>query len=200
MNSFPFIIYNINMKTLYKSLLVLTILTLIFRTLTFFQYSLFISIALLLVVHWIPHILYKTEYVAYIYLTQVLGTTCGFYNLPYYDKFMHFLSRAIFVIIAYIILKKYIKEKPLLMIMMNCVETAIAFLWEVFEYSGLLLFNYDASRHYTTGVHDTMQDMIFSFIAGLIITYIIYKYPSYIDSLYKLPPDNLELSSQQSHI
>ena len=67
MNSFPFIIYNINMKTLYKSLLVLTILTLIFRTLTFFQYSLFISIALLLVVHWIPHILYKTEYVAYIY-------------------------------------------------------------------------------------------------------------------------------------
>jgi len=49
--------------------------------------------------------------VAYIYLTQVLGTTCGFYNLPYYDKFMHFLSGAIFVIIAYIILKKYIKEK-----------------------------------------------------------------------------------------
>ena len=156
MNSFPFIIYNINMKTLYKSLLALTILTLIFRTVTFFQYSLFISIALLLVVHWIPHILY--------------------------------------------ILKKYIKEKPLLMIMMNCVETAIAFLWEVFEYSGLLLFNYDASRHYTTGVHDTMQDMIFSFIAGLIITYIIYKYPSYIDSLYKLPPDTLESSSQQSHI
>ncbi|MFR1169059.1 MAG: hypothetical protein ACLSD0_01620 [Coprobacillus cateniformis] len=63
---------------------------------------------------------------AYIYLTQVLGTTCGFYNLPYYDKFMHFLSGAIFVIIAYIILKKYIKEKPLLMIELcgngNCIS------------------------------------------------------------------------------
>lgn len=188
------------MKTLYKSLLTITIITLLFRTITHFQYSLFISIALLLIVHWIPHTLYKNEYVAYIYLTQVLGTTCGFYNLPYYDKFMHFLSGAIFVIIAYIILKRYIKEKSLLLIMMNCVETAIAFLWEIFEYSGLLLFNYDASHHYTTGVHDTMQDMIFSFLAGLLITYIIYKFPSYIDNLYKLPPDNPVTTSQQSHI
>lgn len=188
------------MKKLYKILLTIYITTLLFALWFHFQYNLLVSIILLVPLYFIKETLYRNEYILYIYLTQVLGSTCGFYNLPYYDKIMHFLSGCIFVIIAYILLKPLIQLPKLLYIMLNCVETAIAFLWEVFEYSGLLLFNYDASRHYTTGVHDTMQDMIFSFLAGLLMTYIIYKYPSYIDSLYKPQPGNLAEVSQQEHI
>lgn len=188
------------MKTLYKLILILYILTLIFITFFSFHYSLLISLILLLLVCFIPYTLYKLEYVSYIYLTQVLGTTCGFYNLPYYDKCMHFLSGGIFVIIGYALFKEYIYKKEILIIFINCFETAIAFLWEIFEYSGLIFFNYDASHHYTTGIHDTMQDMIFSFIAGLIISFIIYKFPSYIDNLYKSQPDNHKTISQQLHI
>lgn len=190
MNTFLIFFYNMNMKNIYKTSFIIYIITLIMSLFYQFHFSFFISLALLVPLFFIQSYLYRSEYIIYIYLTQVLGTTCGFYNLPYYDKAMHFLSGALFVIIAYILLKPMITQKSLLYIMINCVETAIAFLWEVFEYSGLILFNYDASRHYTTGVHDTMQDMIFSFLAGLLITFIIYKFPSYIGSLYKSQPDN----------
>lgn len=188
------------MKKIYQITLTIYILTILYIGFTHFQYTLFISVILLAPLLFVKNKLYQTEYLIYVYLTQVLGTSCQFYNFPYYDKCMHFLSGAIFVILAYFALKNHIPEKKYLYLMMNCVEMAIAFLWEAFEYSGLILFNYDASRHYTTGVHDTMQDMIFSFIAGLIISYVIYKYPSYIDSLYKSPQDNPPVISQQSHI
>lgn len=185
------------MKNLYKIILSIYIITLSIATIFAFSFHLFISVVLLIVAFCIPHISYRADYLGYVYLTQVLGTTCGFYNLPYYDKCMHFLSGAIFVIIGYALLKDYIKQRRVLIILINCVETAIAFFWEVFEYSGLLFFHYDASRHFTTGVHDTMQDMIFSFVAGLIMSYVIYKYPSYIDNLYKWQPDNQNSISQQ---
>lgn len=185
------------MKTIYKILLTIYLATLGWVAYQGFQYSLLISLGLLLPLFWLKHYLYKVEYISYVYLTQVLGTTCKLYDTPYYDKVMHSLSGIIFVVIAYIILKNYIKEKPLLMIMINCVETAVAFLWEVFEYSGLVFFNYDASRHYTTGVHDTMQDMIFSFLAGLVITYFIYKFPTFIEKLYQ-PEQKVIVENQEN--
>lgn len=199
MNTFLIFFYNINMKNIYKTIFMIYIITLIFSLFDSFHFSFIISLILLAPLLFIQSYLYRSEYMLYVYFTQVLGTTCGFYNLPYYDKTMHFLSGALFVIIAYIILKPMMNQKTLLYIMMNCVETAVAFLWEVFEYSGLILFNYDASRHYTTGVHDTMQDMIFSFLAGLLMTWLIYKFPSCIDNLYKSQPDSLAQVSQQSH-
>lgn len=105
----------------------------------------------------------------------------------------------VFVLIGYVCLKKYIPVQKILYIMINCVEMSIAFLWEVFEYSGLVFFAYDASHHYSTGVHDTMQDMIVSLIGGLIMTYLIYKFPSYIHNLYILPPDTPDEVSPREH-
>lgn len=188
------------MKTFYHILLTLYFITLIFISYFSFQYTLFVSLLLLIPLFFIKFHLYKIEYIIYIYLTQVLGTTCQFYNFPYYDKIMHFLSGMIFVMIGYIYLQKYISIQKILYLMINCVEMSIAFLWEIFEYCGLILFNYDASHHYTTGVHDTMQDMIISLIGGLIITYLIDKCPSYIHSLYISPQDNPDEVSQQWHI
>lgn len=187
------------MKTIYKILLLIYFITLCFVCFNQFQLSVIISLILLIPLYFFHNDLYRIEYLVYIYFTQVLGTVCHFYQYPYYDKVMHFFSGMIFVVIVYIVFQKEFHSKPLLFLFLNSMEALIAFLWEIFEYSGLVFFNYDASRHYTTGVHDTMQDMIVSFIGGLIMTFIIYKYPKYISYLYKQPQDNLEEVSQQEH-
>ncbi len=188
------------MKIIYRTLISIYLLTLIYILTINFNFNIIVSILLLIPLCFIPYLLYKIEYIFYIYFTQVLGTTCQFYNLPFYDKIMHFFSGMIFVCIGYIFLKKYISVQKILFLMINCIEMSFAFLWEIFEYCGLIFFNYDASHHYTTGVHDTMQDMIVSLIGGFIMTYLIYKFPSHIDNLYKLPPDNPDESSPQQHI
>ena len=187
------------MKTFYKTLISIYILTLLYVLFFDYKINIIVSLVLFIPTFYLKYDIYKIEYLGYVYLTQLLGSSVGLYNLPYYDKIMHFLSGIIFVIIGYILFKKHISSKKILYIVINCYETAVAFLWEVFEYAGLVFFNYDASRHFTTGVHDTMQDMIFSFIAGLLVTYVIYKYPSYIDSLYIQRQDNLDQVSQQPH-
>lgn len=187
------------MKTIYRILMSIYLLTLLYITITNFHVNLIVSLLLLIPLYFIHDYLYQIEYVIYIYLTQVLGTTCHFYNLPFYDKVMHFLSGMVFVCMGYVFLQKYIPTKKILYLMINCVEMSIAFLWEIFEYCGLILFNYDASHHYTTGVHDTMQDMIVSLIGGLIITYFIYKFPSYMCNLYRLPPNIPDEASPQQH-
>lgn len=188
------------MKTIYRIILFIYIITLLYISFVSFRYHIFISLLLLIPLYLIHEDLYKIEYILYIYMSQVLGTTCQFYTLPYYDKIMHFLSGMIFVLISFIILQKYMFDKKILYLFMNTIEMSVAFLWEVFEYSGLIFFHFDAMHHYTSGVHDTMQDMLISLFGGLIMTYIIDRYPSYIHSLYKQPQDNLGGVSQQQHI
>lgn len=199
MNNIDDIIYNDNMKKTYQFFLIIYFLTLIYILFFHFRYHIVISLLLLIPLYFIQHSLYKIEYLTYIYFTQVLGTTCSFYQYPYYDKAMHFISGMIFVIIGYYILKRIIHHR-IIYFLINCIEMSVACLWEFYEYSLLIFLNNDALHHYSTGVHDTMQDMLFSFIGGLIITYIIYKYPSYIDNLYIQPQDNLDQSSQQQNI
>ena len=53
---------------------------------------------------------------------------------------------------------------------------AIALLWEFYEYSMLIFFNNDCINHYTTGVHDSITDMLCAFTAGLIITTLVVRY------------------------
>lgn len=188
------------MKILYRLILITYLLTLLLLIINQPQWNILISFLLLGALPFIPSTLYRMDYLIYIYIAQVLGTSCGFYHIPYYDKCVHFLSGCVIVIIAHQLLKPYQLPQKLNYLFLNCIEMSIAFLWEIFEYSGLIFFNYDASRHYTTGVHDTMQDMMISLIGGLIISFIIYKYPSYIDNLYTQQPDNQNSISQQSHI
>lgn len=194
-----FYYYNNIMKTLFKINLILYIFTIFYIALTQFHFQVIISLLLLIPLYFIHHNFYQNGYLIYIYFSHVLGTTCHFYKYPYYDKIIHFCSGIIIVWLGYLILKKEIQQKRLLYIFINCVEMSVAFLWEVFEYSGLIFFQYDASRHYTTGVHDTMQDMIISLIGGILLTYIIYKYPTYIDNLCKQPQDNLDEVSLPPH-
>ena len=185
------------MKTIYRILLFITIITLMIRSYFLFSINILISLILLIPLLFITHDLYKIEYLLYIYFVQVLGVSCRFYRLPYYDKIMHFLSGMIFVLLGYIFMKKYISKSHILYLIINCIEMSLAFLWEVFEYCGLIFFQYDASHHYTTGVHDTMQDMLISLLGGFVITFVIHKFQSYIGNLYKQQSNNPDSTSQQ---
>ncbi len=196
MNNSSYFFYNINMKTFYKLILILYIFTLLFAPISI---HIAVSLILLIALKWIPYTIYRIEYLLYIYLSQVLGSVYGFYLFPYYDKCIHFLSGCLIVLIANKYLKPYQLPSKIFYIFINTIEMSIAFLWEIFEYCGLVFFQHDASRHFTTGVHDTMQDMIVSMIGGLIITYLIYKFPSCIDSLYISQQDTQMTTSQQSH-
>ena len=51
-----------------------------------------------------------------------------------------------------------------------------AFLWECFEFACLIFLKIDAINHFTSGVYDTMTDMIVCFIGGLLTSVILYFY------------------------
>lgn len=177
------------MKKIYYWTFFIYFLTVLYASISFCSINAFVSWVLLCGVFILKYDQHKIFFLIYVYLSQVLGSLYHFYDFPYYDKAIHFLSGLLFVLLAYLWLKNQIHDRRLLWTMINCVEMACAFLWEVFEYCGLLFFNYDAIHHWSSGVHDTMQDMIISLAAGLLMSVIIHKFSNYIDGLYKSRQD-----------
>ena len=55
-------------------------------------------------------------------------------------------------------------------IWMISITLAVASLWECFEYVANIFFGGDAQRVATTGVNDTMQDIIVAFIGAIIVS------------------------------
>jgi len=49
----------------------------------------------------------------------------------------------------------------------------IAVIWEFIEFGCLIFLNNDAIHHYSSGVYDSMKDMLVAFIGGLIVTSIL---------------------------
>lgn len=132
------------------------------------------------------------------FFASIVGSTLGGYNHLYYDKVVHFFSGVLLTIAAYIlfcVIKKIkrITQKEditLMYLFINAVNLAIAVLWEFYEFAVLLLLNNDCIRHYTTGVYDSMTDMISAFIGGIIVTVIIFmsyknKRPNFITKIYE---------------
>ena len=64
---------------------------------------------------------------------------------------------------------------------MISITLAIASLWECFEYCANILFGGDAQRVATTGVNDTMQDIIVAFIGSIIVS-LIYSFECKTDN------------------
>ena len=48
--------------------------------------------------------------------------------------------------------------------------------WEFYEYALLVFFQYDAIKHFSTGVHDTITDMLVAVIGGLILSIYLIHY------------------------
>lgn len=130
--------------------------------------------------------------IIFMFLASVLGSSYRFYdNVLYWDKYVHCFSGVLGAEVAYLLfcmLKKTLIVKKedfsVMYVFINAVNIMIAALWELFEYAGLVFFDYDGIRHYTTGVHDSMTDIFVCIIGGLVTTYFIYRF-------YKTGKDNI---------
>lgn len=119
-------------------------------------------------------------YVMFIFLAHFLGVTCELYNKIYwYDKFTHFLSGIISGLGAIYLFIKFSDKKNKNIVFNTLFIIAfslmIASLWEIFEYVSSILFNVDPQKVATTGVNDTMGDIIVAFLGSIIVS-LMYKY------------------------
>lgn len=122
--------------------------------------------------------------IIFVYFASLVGSCLGGYGLPFFDKVLHF-SSGLFATILAMMIYSWIKhtKKPetkadtaIFYIFINALNMAIALLWEFYEYSMLIFFNNDCINHYSTGVHDSITDMLCAFTAGLLITCLVVRY------------------------
>lgn len=118
--------------------------------------------------------------IIFVYIASLWGSCLGGYNnIQLFDKFTHFFSGIIFLEVAYIFYKHYLRNdnrKVLMFVVINAINAMVAVLWEIYEYILLILFNYDAIRHFKTGVHDSITDMIVAIIGGLLLSIYLIHY------------------------
>lgn len=113
-------------------------------------------------------------YIMFVFLAYFLGSIIDLYHkISFYDTLMHFTSGILSSLLALDILKREnVIEKNNLFITLLFVlgfTFLIAGLWEIFEFTTDKLFNKDAQNVFTTGVNDTMKDIICAFLACLFI-------------------------------
>ncbi len=137
------------------------------------------------ILHWQMNVESKLANIIFVYFASLIGSGFGGYSIPYFDKVLHFTSGLLGTIFGILLFHTLIKKKrvdkkfqPLYLLFINAVNISIAALWEFFEYFMLVVFNNDCINHYTTGVHDSLTDMICAFIAGLILTIMVIRYYS----------------------
>lgn len=122
--------------------------------------------------------------IVFMYFASLIGSCFHGYSLPYFDKVMHFSSGLFATLLAVMLYCKIKQVKKvenksdyaIFLIFINSVNVAIAALWEFYEYFLLIGFQNDAINHYSTGVHDSITDMICAFVAGCFITALIVRY------------------------
>lgn len=151
----------------------------------------FASILFLAVPYIIYHILkLKTVYIVNfaIYLFCFFAFTIGMvFNgyscIPYFDKFVHTISGIFFTLLG---LGLYYVLKPVKIIDKNdyslgsffsiFFSSFVAVIWEIYEYIIDFILHTDPQRVTTTGINDTMQDMIVCIIGSFIMWIFIYLY------------------------
>lgn len=117
--------------------------------------------------------------VVFVYFASLIGSCLGGYSTAYFDKFTHFASGIVVLELAYMVYKYYVKidiSKVFMVLCINAINMMVAALWELYEYALLIFVNNDAIRHYTTGVHDSMTDILVCLIGGLLLTIYLVKY------------------------
>ncbi len=108
-------------------------------------------------------------YLIFIFFAHFLGSIINLYNsIKYYDRIAHLISGILtsFGALIILILFKHYNPKKIIfsIIFIFSFSLAIAGLWEVFEFSFDKLFDKDAQHVRTTGVNDTMFDIIAAFL------------------------------------
>lgn len=123
-------------------------------------------------------------YLVFIFGSHFLGSIVEIYHtVNNYDKIMHLLSgvvTAFFGLYSLINLGKHDKKNIFFNVLfIISFVLMIASFWEFFEYFSDILFKQDAQNVLTTGIHDTMKDMIAAFLGSVLFS-IVYVYEAKI--------------------
>lgn len=126
--------------------------------------------------------LYTTEfvYLIFVFCAHFLGSIVQFYYIiNNYDKITHLISgivTAYFALLILICFNKYNKQDLVFnMLFIIAFVLMVASLWEFFEYFSDILFHKDAQNVLTTGINDTMKDMIAAFLGSCLFS-VMYVY------------------------
>lgn len=112
-------------------------------------------------------------YILFIFLAHFLGSIVDLYNyIWWYDTATHFLSGIIcsFFILEWLKNKNKYDDNDIsfTILFIMGISFMIAGLWEDFEFISDKLFGADAQKVLTTGVDDTMKDMIVATAGALL--------------------------------
>ncbi len=113
-------------------------------------------------------------YILFIFLAQFLGSVVNLYNLTWwYDLFAHFLSGILTSVLALVVMDWFgvYKEKNtgFNVLFIISFTLMVASLWEFIEFGAFVFLKMDVQHHLTTGVFDTMEDMLVAFLGSVIV-------------------------------
>ena len=145
----------------------------------------------------LPDILRKrnikiTEKIEFIYLlllftAHFLGSIVNLYHkISWYDTLVHYISGLIVCLFGYFIYikGKGSKNKYLEFLFLLSFSALVAFFWESFEFIFDQLFGKDAQNVKTTGVVDTMEDMIVALLGTFTVQICAYLEKKYDKKLF----------------
>ena len=119
--------------------------------------------------------------ILFVFISNVWGSMLDGYSIAYFDKILHFssgilLTNLSFMIYILLISKINLNKNEiyLCILFIHSLNMMIAELWEFIEFGGLIFLNNDAIHHYSSGVYDSMQDMLVAYIGGIIVSIFIY--------------------------
>ncbi|MFV0401950.1 MAG: hypothetical protein ACK5LX_15220 [Oscillospiraceae bacterium] len=114
----------------------------------------------------------------YVFLTLAycLGSALQLFDsIPFFDKISHFLSGYVFTILGFCLFYLFHGDlrdarddwllNAIFAVGFSCL---VAVGWEVGEFLGFVLAGMDSQQHLTTGVFDTMQDLIACLVASIL--------------------------------
>ncbi|HIU14313.1 MAG TPA: hypothetical protein IAD15_09620 [Candidatus Fimiplasma intestinipullorum] len=121
--------------------------------------------------------------IIFVFFASLVGSCLSGYALPYFDKVVHFASGLLLCQVVYMLYSLISKrreptspEERRLVLCFNFVGNGfVALLWEFYEYAMLVFFNYDCIKHFSTGVHDSLTDMLAGTLGGLVMCLCYYQ-------------------------
>lgn len=115
-----------------------------------------------------------------VFVQFVLGEARNFYDIPYYDKFVHYLLPMFIGLIGFLIfysafLMGKIQASPTVMVILVILITlGVGAAWEIFEYGSdqILAPRIEGWHHFQGNaqqdpLHDTMSDLIIDTLGGI---------------------------------
>ncbi|MGE4549289.1 MAG: hypothetical protein AB7C89_07040 [Intestinibacillus sp.] len=142
----------------------------------------------------VPGLIYRSFHLRAVYLFNVIflvfafvavtfASVLGGYDMvPYLDKALHCASGFLFAVAGMLVFyyckpghRKEPSDAPVVSMFAAMFALSSAVIWEIYEYI-LSLFGPDPQLVATTGIHDTMQDMIVCAVGGVLTAVFCYRY------------------------